>query len=336
MLLQRSYKSLDQDFYHSDHLGSASWITDGVGDAVQHLQYLPYGERYVDQRMSGYNERFTFTGKERDEETGYGYFGARYMDHELMTMWLSVDPLADKYPSISPYAYCAWNPVKLVDPDGNEAFDNDDCYINSKGEVKWFNSTTEKYTYEGEEYTRYGQTASMTNSDGEFIYGDQYGNTHSSKPLKEVSVTETLTDFERTMCNPLVQSIHQSAAVFWGHPVTEAVVDATLFVVTGGTEAIAKGIGKSMIKREAKRNFFKNANLTQKVESQIASGDMHSCPASVDGYAAKYGKFKYITGGDGKTYFELKLKGGFKGKDGSFEYIKDNKNNINHHFFKQK
>ena len=63
---------------------------------------------------------FVFTGKERDEETGYGYFGARYMDHELMTMWLSVDPMADKYPSISPYAYCAWNPVKLVDPDGRE------------------------------------------------------------------------------------------------------------------------------------------------------------------------------------------------------------------------
>ena len=63
---------------------------------------------------------FVFTGKERDEETGYGYFGARYMDHELMTMWLSVDPLADKYPSISPYAYCAWNPIKLVDPDGRE------------------------------------------------------------------------------------------------------------------------------------------------------------------------------------------------------------------------
>ena len=58
--------------------------------------------------------------EQRDEETGYGYFGARYMDHELMTMWLSVDPMADKYPSISPYAYCAWNPVKLVDPDSME------------------------------------------------------------------------------------------------------------------------------------------------------------------------------------------------------------------------
>ena len=50
----------------------------------------------------------------------YTYFGARYMDHELMTMWLSVDPMADKYPGISPYAYCAWNPVKLVDLDGRE------------------------------------------------------------------------------------------------------------------------------------------------------------------------------------------------------------------------
>ena len=65
-------------------------------------------------------DRPNSTGKEKDAETGYGYFGARYMDHELTTMWLSVDPLADKYPSISPYAYCAWNPVKLVDPDGRE------------------------------------------------------------------------------------------------------------------------------------------------------------------------------------------------------------------------
>ena len=61
---------------------------------------------------------FVFTGKERDEETGYGYFGARYMDHELTTMWLSVDPMADKYPNISPYAYCMWNSLLLADPNG--------------------------------------------------------------------------------------------------------------------------------------------------------------------------------------------------------------------------
>ena len=109
-------------FYHSDHLGSASWITNSNGKPIQHLQYLPFGEPFVDRRSGNYGERFRFTGKEKDEETGYGYFGARYMDHELMAMWLSVDPMADKYPSISPYAYCAWNPVKLVDPDGREVY----------------------------------------------------------------------------------------------------------------------------------------------------------------------------------------------------------------------
>lgn len=60
-----------------------------------------------------------FTGKERDEETGYGYFGARYMDFDLLTSFISVDRYASKYPFISPYAYCAWNPVKLIDPSGD-------------------------------------------------------------------------------------------------------------------------------------------------------------------------------------------------------------------------
>ena len=63
-------------------------------------------------------ERFTFTGKERDSETGLSYFGARYYDSDILTGWLSVDPMADKYPNISPYAYCNWNPVKLKDQDG--------------------------------------------------------------------------------------------------------------------------------------------------------------------------------------------------------------------------
>ena len=57
--------------------------------------------------------------EQRDEETGYGYFGARYMDHELLTSFISVDRYASKYPSISPYAYCAWNPIKLIDPSGD-------------------------------------------------------------------------------------------------------------------------------------------------------------------------------------------------------------------------
>ena len=80
--------------------------------------------------------RSTFTGKERDSESGLYYFGARYHDPTLLTSWTAVDPLSDKYPNLSPYAYCAWtrptgghehllikfnlvnNPMKLVDSDG--------------------------------------------------------------------------------------------------------------------------------------------------------------------------------------------------------------------------
>ena len=42
------------------------------------------------------------------------------MDYELLTGWLSVDPMMDKYPGISPYAYCEWNPIKYIDPNGLE------------------------------------------------------------------------------------------------------------------------------------------------------------------------------------------------------------------------
>ncbi len=108
----------DQFFYHSDHLGSSSFITNINGAAVQHLQYLPFGETYVDQRHdSPYNTPYKFSGKEKDDETQYSYFGARYYDSDL-SVWLSVDPLSDKYYSTSPFMYCIGNPLKLIDPNG--------------------------------------------------------------------------------------------------------------------------------------------------------------------------------------------------------------------------
>ncbi|MBQ2177142.1 MAG: hypothetical protein II453_19515, partial [Alphaproteobacteria bacterium] len=53
----------------------------------------------------GSKDYFTFTGKELDSETGYSYFGARYYDAELSGLFFSVDPMANKYPGVSPYAY---------------------------------------------------------------------------------------------------------------------------------------------------------------------------------------------------------------------------------------
>ena len=122
-------------YYHPDHLGSSSWITDTGGHAIQHLHYLPWGEDFVDQRSTTWNAMYTFSAKEKDAETGYSYFGSRYYNSDL-SIWLSVDPMASKYPSLSPYAYCANNPVKLVDPNGEEVYiigdnDNKNTIINS-------------------------------------------------------------------------------------------------------------------------------------------------------------------------------------------------------------
>ena len=107
-------------YYHPDHLGSATWITDSVGNPAQYLHYLPYGELWKNQKLTGYDERYKYTGKERDNETGYDYFGARHYTSSF-SGWLSPDPLMDKYPGISPYAYCNWNPLKYVDPTGRLA-----------------------------------------------------------------------------------------------------------------------------------------------------------------------------------------------------------------------
>ena len=91
------------------------------------------------------NSYYTFSAKEKDPETGLSYFGSRYYSSDL-SVWLSVDPMSDKYPSLSPYVYCADNPVKLVDPNGEDVwivgedgqryqYKNDGLLYCSNGEV---------------------------------------------------------------------------------------------------------------------------------------------------------------------------------------------------------
>ena len=57
-------------FYHPDHLGSASWITNIYGRTIQHLYYLPWGEDFVNQKTTSFSSMYTFSAKERDSETG--------------------------------------------------------------------------------------------------------------------------------------------------------------------------------------------------------------------------------------------------------------------------
>ena len=107
-----------QYFYHPDHLGSSSFITNTEGEVVQHIEYVPYGEVFIEERNNVWNTPYLFNAKEFDEETGLYYYGARYYDPRL-AMWYGVDALTEKYPNIGGYVYCAGNPVMYIDPDGN-------------------------------------------------------------------------------------------------------------------------------------------------------------------------------------------------------------------------
>ena len=105
-------------FYHSDHLGSTSYITDDKGNITQYDAYLPYGELLVDEHSSSEEMPYKFNGKELDEETGLYYYGARYMQ-PVASIWYGVDAEFEKSVSRGSYVYCNANPIRLVDPDGN-------------------------------------------------------------------------------------------------------------------------------------------------------------------------------------------------------------------------
>ena len=104
-------------FYHSDHLGSTSYITDDHANITQYDAYLPYGELLVDEHSSSEELPYKFNGKQFDEETGLYYYGARYLN-PVTSLWYGVDPLVEKYASMGGYVYTLDNPVKLVDTDG--------------------------------------------------------------------------------------------------------------------------------------------------------------------------------------------------------------------------
>ena len=180
----------------------------------------------------------SFTGKERDEETGYGYFGARYMDHELMTMWLSVDPMADKYTSVSPYAYCAWNPVKLVDPDGREVTDFKDKNGNLIKHIE--DGQDVSYTIKGTgvhehfEYESGEINAGNIDYQTSLVVQEQQFYNLKNPDLKEK--TDPQTGSSNTFCNYATQNIQEAV---------ESIPGNNNVVTAGSANDMAKTMAKS-------------------------------------------------------------------------------------------
>ena len=108
-----------QFYYHPDHLGSSSYIANLDGEVAQHIEYVPFGEVFIEERNNTWNTPYLFNAKEFDEETGMYYYGARYYEPRL-SLWISVDPKASKMPSWSPYSAFFNNSIRFIDPDGHD------------------------------------------------------------------------------------------------------------------------------------------------------------------------------------------------------------------------
>ena len=107
-----------QFYYHPDHLGSSSYITNLDGEVAQHIEYVPFGEVFIEERNNTWNTPYLFNAKEFDEETGMYYYGARYYEPRL-SLWMSVDRFQEKYPNISTYCFSANNPIGILDIGGD-------------------------------------------------------------------------------------------------------------------------------------------------------------------------------------------------------------------------
>jgi len=220
-------------------LGSSSWITDAGGNACaersrsisQHLQYLPFGEsrhpepsRRIDQRTN-HDIRFKFTTKEEDSKTGYTYFGARYYDSDI-SVWLSVDPLAEKNFGVSPYNYCHWNPIMMIDPDGRN-----DGWVENDGEVFWdadVNTQSEANTKYGNDAVYHEEYIANENNNNYFLAEDgSVWTASNSTPSERVFSAENGTNVggELSGVTVIADNSHQYNSSVLGLSLTLSVAD---------------------------------------------------------------------------------------------------------------
>jgi len=109
-------------YQYDNHLGSACLELDTTANMISYEEYHPFG---TTSYRSGSSEvevslkRYKYVGKERDEETGLYYYGARYYAGWI-ARFVSVDPLQEKYPELTPFQYASNRPITMIDVDGKE------------------------------------------------------------------------------------------------------------------------------------------------------------------------------------------------------------------------
>ena len=104
--------------YLTDHQGNVRVVVDENAAVKQVNHYYPYGALFAES-TNGDVQPYKYNGKELDRMHGLDWYdhGARHNDAAI-GRWHVMDPLCEKYYDVSPYAYCAGDPVNAIDPDG--------------------------------------------------------------------------------------------------------------------------------------------------------------------------------------------------------------------------
>ena len=185
------------------------------------------------------NWTFTFSAKERDPETGLSYFGSRYYSSDL-SIWLSVDPMSDQYPYQSGYVYCGNNPIKVIDPNGEDEWEFDECGVlknvivnNDVDVVHIVNengariATSERFTY-----------GTLFNEEDDAAYENDY---FPSLTLFQVS------DFEST--EAIYKFLADNTSVEWGNVCAEDEERNCLFFIGSNHDESSTNIRKTIFER---------------------------------------------------------------------------------------
>ena len=107
--------------YITDHLGSTRVVLNNAGSVLERYDYYPYGEKIDVSVANTGNTDYLYTGKESQNALfGINWYDSAARFQTTDGIFTSIDPLAEKYYHISPYAYCAGNPVRFADYDGAE------------------------------------------------------------------------------------------------------------------------------------------------------------------------------------------------------------------------
>ncbi|MBO7624778.1 MAG: hypothetical protein J6S82_05670, partial [Bacteroidales bacterium] len=210
--LQPVNATSDIFYYHTNHLGSTAYVTDNNATITQGFLYAPFGEITTEYNATFYSNilpKYSFNAKELDEETGMYYYEARYYKPPVFT---SRDPMFEKYFWMTPYAYCANNPVKYVDPSGREI----STHTDADGNVVAVYNDGDNGVY------KHNGNRSYTNAELKLLYsksnpsagGEKMGETEFwdefVSPETGETLTETKIQFGKSFM-PIIKDMHEQS-----------------------------------------------------------------------------------------------------------------------------